>query len=64
VRVDATRASVLMLLEPVSAVAVGALVWNELPNALGLVGAALVLGAAWIVARAPLERLSSLARSD
>jgi drug/metabolite transporter (DMT)-like permease len=64
VRVDATRASVLMLLEPVSAVAVGALVWNELPSALGLIGAALVLGAAWIVARAPLEPLPTLARPD
>lgn len=55
VRVEATRASVLMLLEPVSAMFVGAAVWQEPMRVLGAVGAALVLGAAWMVARAPVQ---------
>jgi drug/metabolite transporter (DMT)-like permease len=55
VRVNATRASILMLLEPVSAMLVGALVWHELPSALGVLGAILVLLAAWSVARARLD---------
>ena len=44
-RVDATRASVLTLLEPVSAVMVGALVWGEKLSLLSGLGALLVLGA-------------------
>lgn len=59
VRVDATRASVLMLLEPVSAMLIGVLIWKEAPSAIGGVGAVLVLAAAWIVARAPLSETAA-----
>lgn len=55
VKVDATRASVLMLLEPVSAMFIGAAIWREPMRAFGAAGAALILCAAWMVARAPVE---------
>jgi drug/metabolite transporter (DMT)-like permease len=61
VRVDATRASILMLLEPVSAMAIGALVWSEIPSGVGLAGAGLVLVSAWMVARAPPEPAAAFA---
>jgi drug/metabolite transporter, DME family len=54
VRTDATRAAVLMLLEPVSAMLIGATVWNETPTLPGAIGATLILAAAWTVARVPL----------
>ncbi len=44
-RVDATRASVLTLLEPVSAVGIGALVWGERLDWLSALGAVIVLSA-------------------
>lgn len=49
-QVEASAASVLTLLEPVTAVAIGALVYAEVPSAVGFVGAAMVLtGAAWVL---------------
>ncbi len=49
-RVDASRASVLTLLEPVVAVLIGALVYAEVPSPVGWFGAALVLlGAGWVL---------------
>ncbi len=49
-RLEASRASVLMLLEPLTAVLVGIVVWHEAPRPLGVVGAALVLaGAYWVL---------------
>ncbi|MFO0565460.1 MAG: DMT family transporter [Polyangiaceae bacterium] len=50
---EANRASILMLLEPVVAVVVGVVVWNEVPRPLVWAGAALVLGAAWLVLTTP-----------
>jgi len=50
-KVPASHASVLCLIEPVVAVAAGAIAWGEVPGPLALVGAALVLAAAWRVMR-------------
>lgn len=52
VRVDASRAAVLTLLEPLVAVVIGALVWHERLDAVALVGAVMVLvGAATVMRR-------------
>lgn len=51
VRVDASRAAVLTLLEPTVAVFIGALVWNEPLGLAEMAGAALVLGGAAAVMR-------------
>lgn len=51
VRVDASRAAVLTLLEPTVAVFIGALVWNEQLAAIQVAGAALVIGGAAAVMR-------------
>jgi|GEM_PF-439758 len=51
----ADMASILLLLEPVMAVAVAALVWNEVPGPLGAVGGSLILAAAVLVIRAGAE---------
>jgi drug/metabolite transporter (DMT)-like permease len=48
-RVEASRASVLMLLEPLTAVLVGVLVWKEVPRPLSALGAVLVLFGAYQV---------------
>ena len=50
-RIGSARAAVLTFLEPVVAVAVGFVVWDEPLHATALVGAALVLGAGIEVAR-------------
>ncbi|HQP36881.1 MAG TPA: DMT family transporter [Polyangiaceae bacterium] len=50
-RVPASHASVLSLIEPVTAVAVGAVFWKEMPGPLGIAGAGVVLAAAWRVVR-------------
>lgn len=51
VRIAASRAAVLTLLEPTVAVVIGALVWHEHLGLSGLLGAALVLGGAAAVMR-------------
>jgi DME family drug/metabolite transporter len=48
-RVPASAASVLTLLEPLVAVSLGVLVWKEHVGLAGLLGAALLLGGAWLV---------------
>lgn len=48
-RLEASRASVLMLLEPLTAVLVGVVVWKELFGPLSAIGAGLVLFAAYRV---------------
>lgn len=48
---DASRASILMLLEPVVAVLVGVVAWHELPRPSAWLGGALVLFAAYRVLR-------------
>jgi len=48
-RVAASRASILMLLEPVVAVLVGMAFFGELPRFFGAVGAIMVLSAAYVV---------------
>jgi drug/metabolite transporter (DMT)-like permease len=53
VRIGAARAAVLTFAEPLVAVAVGALVWEEALHPLAAVGGALVLGAGIHVAREP-----------
>jgi drug/metabolite transporter (DMT)-like permease len=50
-RIDASRASVLTLMEPVVAVGIGVFVWHEPLYATGIVGAVLILGAAAWIAR-------------
>lgn len=50
-RVPASHASVLSLIEPVTAVAVGALAWKEVPGPWGMAGACVVLASAWRVVR-------------
>lgn len=50
-RVPASHASVLSLAEPVTAVAVGAIAWKEVPGPWGIVGAGVVLASAWRVVR-------------
>ena len=52
-RIEAGRAAVLTLLEPTVAVAVGALVFGEVPGPAAAAGAALVLAGAWLVVRPP-----------
>lgn len=47
--VDASKASILMLLEPVVAVCVGVAAFHELPRPAGLAGGAMVLSAAYLV---------------
>jgi drug/metabolite transporter (DMT)-like permease len=48
-RIPASQASVLTLVEPVVAVAIGVVVWGEALHPLGVMGGAFVLGAAaWI----------------
>lgn len=49
VHLEANRASVLMLMEPLTAVLVGVVVWNEVPRPLSALGAILVLVAAYLV---------------
>jgi DME family drug/metabolite transporter len=49
VHLEANRASVLMLLEPLTAVLVGIVVWKEVPRPLSALGALLVLFAAYRV---------------
>ncbi len=51
VRVDASRAAVLTLLEPTVAVFIGAAIWHEHLGLAGLLGAMLVLGGAAAVMR-------------
>lgn len=51
VRIGSARASVLTFAEPVVAVALGALVWNERLSPLAALGGALILGAGVHVAR-------------
>lgn len=50
-KVPASHASVLSLIEPVIAVAVGAIAWKEVPGPWGIVGAVVVLVSAWRVVR-------------
>ena len=47
--VDASKASILMLLEPVVAVCVGIAAFHEVPRPAGLAGGAMVLSAAYLV---------------
>lgn len=47
--VPASRASVLTLLEPLVAVSIGALVWNEWPGPLAAIGGGLIVAAAYVV---------------
>jgi drug/metabolite transporter (DMT)-like permease len=49
-RIGASRTALLSTLEPVSTLAIGAVVLREVPPLLGLVGCALILGAAVLVA--------------
>jgi drug/metabolite transporter (DMT)-like permease len=51
-RIAASQASVLTLVEPLVAVVVGVVVWQEALHPLGIVGALCVLGGAVIIARA------------
>jgi drug/metabolite transporter (DMT)-like permease len=49
-QVPAAHASLLTLMEPVTALGIAALAWGEWPSAAGLVGAVAILGAgAWVV---------------
>jgi len=50
-RIPASKASVLSLIEPVTAVGVGAIAWKEVPGPWGIVGAGVVLVSAWRVVR-------------
>jgi drug/metabolite transporter (DMT)-like permease len=50
-RIAASQASVLTLLEPLVAVVVGVVVWGEALHPLGVVGGVCVLGAAALIAR-------------
>ena len=52
-RTEASRAAILMLLEPVVAVLIGVVVWHEVPRFTGLIGGAMVLCGAWLVTRRP-----------
>lgn len=49
VHLEANRASILMLMEPLTAVLVGIVVWKEVPRPLAALGAILVLVAAYLV---------------
>ena len=60
-RVAASRASVLMLLEPLVAVIVGAVAFAELPGPSGVLGAGLVLYGAFLVLRGGAEAPEALA---
>jgi drug/metabolite transporter (DMT)-like permease len=51
-RLPASRAGVLTLIEPVVAVLVGLVIWNETPGPIAFLGGAIVLGAAYRVIRA------------
>lgn len=51
-RIAASQASVLTLVEPLVAVCVGIVVWHEALHPLGVVGAACVLGGAFLITRA------------
>jgi drug/metabolite transporter (DMT)-like permease len=53
---EASRAAILMLLEPVVAVAVGIVVWHEVPRLWGMLGGAMVLTGAYAVTRRPVRR--------
>jgi drug/metabolite transporter (DMT)-like permease len=49
-RVPAAHASLLTLMEPVSALAIAAVAWGEVPSALGLLGGlAILLSGVWVV---------------
>lgn len=49
-QVPAAHASLLTLMEPVTALSIAAVTWGELPSAVGLVGAVAILAAgAWVV---------------
>jgi threonine/homoserine efflux transporter RhtA len=52
-RIEASRASVLALMEPFVAVVFGVVVWGEALHRLGVVGGLSVLGGAALLARAP-----------
>jgi drug/metabolite transporter, DME family len=54
--VPASHAAVLTLLEPLAAVLVAAIVWREIPSALGALGGVLILVAAWLVTRSERRR--------
>ena len=58
-RLQASQASVLTLVEPLVAVVVGVAVWGEPLNALGILGGALVLLGAVIIARVGASSSSS-----
>jgi drug/metabolite transporter (DMT)-like permease len=60
-RVRADHASVLLLLEPVTAVIVGAVVWGEVPGPFSGAGAVLILAGAWSVLRSPEPKLAGAA---
>jgi drug/metabolite transporter (DMT)-like permease len=51
VHLEANRASILMLLEPLTAVLVGIVVWKEVPRPLAALGALLVLISAYMVVK-------------
>jgi len=51
-RIAASQASVLTLVEPLVAVCIGIVVWHEPLHPLGVVGAACVLGGAFLITRA------------
>lgn len=55
-RTPVSQASVLTLCEPLVAVVVGVVAWREVPGALALVGGALVVGGAGVIALAPSDR--------
>jgi drug/metabolite transporter (DMT)-like permease len=59
-RLQASQASVLTLVEPLVAVMVGVTVWGEPLNALGMLGGALVLLGAVIIARVGASSSSSV----
>jgi DME family drug/metabolite transporter len=54
-RTPVSQASVLTLCEPLVAVLVGVVAWNEVPGAIALVGGALVVGGAGVIALAPAD---------
>lgn len=54
-RTPVSQASVLTLCEPLVAVFVGVVAWHEVPGALALLGGALVVGGAGVIALAPSD---------
>ncbi len=52
-RVEASRATVLSLMEPTMAVLIGLVVWREVPGPAAAVGAVLILVALYVATRAP-----------